>query len=705
VTAVSKHGQSGATGGSAMTRGSTYQTELAVLFGAEQMLHLLGNPLATSSIALEPRLVTPHGATRWDIGIRLGPDGKYFEAKVTVRAADVMEWLRRVGEDAALHATRQYRLVYSSGDSRLLQQIGWLASCANEASDEAQFDLLVAYEGRSAADEIRQALGPAWYSALRRLKPWRKAEPDLAAEIEHRLTYLVGPGHVPSAHEYLFHRLQSLGPERLTLPTETLVTELRNRGLELYPPPMLPASSPPSLVETAAFILQRCPRPLPVGVLAGALGRSETEFVAALEPWTRDGTIVIRDAVCRVRYLVEKLRRPDQAELLSCVLEHLLDWIEQSSRTATVGDQSTNAVALAHGCSHGRPRTVARVFSVLDKILKRKGDKALVLDVARLSEAAARRVHPRGPTEVRAQSRALICGIAWTYQRTGQLGLARAAAEQSHHLAGEIDDALTAAFCTKCLGRLCRIEAESLPSRPERAHKLAESVRLLQNAASQFRQVLGVTSPEVADCLSLLARTWLVGGDVGAAEENVRKAYDLADRMSKDYFDLLILDGDIHAAKSDHETARALYSAVLERDAGSDAEISEIRARALLQRALSLSRIPSGGEAARRDLAEAGRIWHELGELDREAAARWELFQLEEAGKSPPKRTLDREGMRTLLAEPPYVRMWVVDRHRDQLAGSAHTGVLGQRSKPSRKYWRELCRRGHAAMACDVVSP
>jgi hypothetical protein len=52
--------------------------------------------------------------------------------------------------------------------------------------------------------------------------------------------------------------------------------------------------------------------------------------------------------------------------------------------------QVGNAVELARRCAGTRPEAVARVFLVLDKLLKAGGDKHLVMEVADLSI----KVHP-----------------------------------------------------------------------------------------------------------------------------------------------------------------------------------------------------------------------------------------------------------------------------------------------------------------------
>jgi hypothetical protein len=81
-------------------------------------------------------------------------------------------------------------------------------------------------------------------------------------------------------------------------------------------------------------------------------------------------------------------------------------------------------------------------------------------------------------------------------------------------------------------------------------------------------------------------------------EESIRKAYALiVDETSKDYIDLLILNGEFEVARGDRDGAGTLYDRALEVSTGSDPEVSEMRARAFFQRGLNRQALGSKREA------------------------------------------------------------------------------------------------------------
>src|SRR5206468_2880638 len=100
------------------------------------------------------------------------------------------------------------------------------------------------------------------------------------------------------------------------------------------------------------------------------------------------------------------------------------------------------------------PPSVADVYFKIEKLLKRRGDKHLVLQTAQLAIDASRRAHLRTPDIAKYEAHALICGQSWVFQRIGRLPEARIAAEKSLQLGVDIGWERNTAYCTKCLGRL-----------------------------------------------------------------------------------------------------------------------------------------------------------------------------------------------------------------------------------------------------------
>jgi hypothetical protein len=115
-------------------------------------------------------------------------------------------------------------------------------------------------------------------------------------------------------------------------------------------------------------------------------------------------------------------------------------------------------------------------------------------------------------------------------------------------LGEDIGWARNTAFAKKCIGRLDRVEAEQDGTSADRktellrasAEKLHEAIEMFSNN-SEF----GPTDRQVGDCHSLLARTYLTAGMPYEAKTALREAYDILPATpTKEYFDLLILDGD-----------------------------------------------------------------------------------------------------------------------------------------------------------------
>ena len=291
------------------------------------------------------------------------------------------------------------------------------------------------------------------------------------------------------------------------------------------------------------------------------------------------------------------------------------------------------------------PGVVQNVFQILEKLLKRKGDKHQVLVVAELAIEAARR-SCRTDAEVRVEAHALICGRSWVYQRIERLDEARIWAQKSLDLGQRVGWDRNTAFCEKCIGRLLRMEAEQLDGGPERKKLLAESVTYLQDAIKHFGKLseFGPSHSEVGECFSLLGRTHLTAARLARARECVARASRLlTDPVAKDYMDLSILKGDLLAAVGGEQAqADQYYEEALGAYQEGDAELSEVRARAFYKRGLNRA---AGGQtgAAVHDLTQAKTIWRSLGEYKAAAIAAWNAIQLSRSLPLMLLRRLERE--------------------------------------------------------------
>lgn len=332
-------------------------------------------------------------------------------------------------------------------------------------------------------------------------------------------------------------------------------------------------------------------------------------------------------------------------------LYDLLNFIEDNSRQSQGISECRKAHHLFSALELHIQRLMAlRLFNVLDKPMKALGDKSLVLEVAETCIEVAH--HPsRTPEEAECEARARICGTSWAYQRLGKLDLAASEARLSKELSELMNLSKNLAFCHKCNGRLARLRAEETDDRAERGRFLEESVAELSKAIDMFshHEDYGPEDPEVGDCHSLLARTFLFAGDVSEAKKHVEKASALiGDDESKDYFDLQIVRGDIAAHGLDWREAHTRYTAVIDRGGGHDYQMSEIVARAYMQRGKIYVR-KNEKEKAASDFTKAAAIWERYDEKLPAAEARWEAALV--------THDFPRQVLRELEPQPPEVKL------------------------------------------------
>ena len=105
---------------------------------------------------------------------------------------------------------------------------------------------------------------------------------------------------------------------------------------------------------------------------------------------------------------------------LGKALRQLLEFIRTNNTSALAWRQVPNAIALAKVCQSDDPELVSALFWKLDKLLKRTGNKRLVLEVANISLKAARQ-EPQNEAKTKGEAVALICGRSWVFQRTNRL--------------------------------------------------------------------------------------------------------------------------------------------------------------------------------------------------------------------------------------------------------------------------------------------
>jgi hypothetical protein len=437
----------------------------------------------------------------------------------------------------------------------------------------------------------------------------------------------------------------------------------------------------------AIALLALCPDPVPLSVIARSTGNSVTEIAAGLKTLVEKQFVSIEGEVANLGDRSVSGLPSLSSEAVGLALEATLDFIQHHQRDALGSAQLMNAVTLTRKADvQASFRQVSRAFSVLHPLLKAGGNKRIVLEIARRSIEASR-APGRGPDQAKDEAVALICGVSWAYQRTGRLDQARVEAERSLKLGRDIGWDRNTAFCEKCLGRLKRLEAESVGDGTARAALLGKSEELLRAAIQRFT-ALSIES-EVGDCYSLLARTFLAAGRLADARDALKKAdARLVEPATKDYMDLQIVKGDL-LAHSNRRDAEFIYSAVLVGIDDGDVQKSEIFARAFLQRGLVRAKLGES-EKALADFRRAAEIWDAL----EDPAADLAYWEIERSAE-----WLDRDTMRALETEPVGVRVRVARMVRER--GTEPRRAKAKRAKLPENYLRGLVCEARERLAVE----
>lgn len=691
--AKAKGARSGAVGGPSTGHGMNYQIEYAVLLALELISQALGAPYKRFDLRVEPREPGPSGSTEWDLGI--GPPETLVEVKLNPTRADMLDWLGRSAQAAQHLADHRFRLLYSRGGGPLLLSIRKMIRIAGEAAgDPDRFRDLVALEKVKESDVILGRLGQAPHLALRQMETENAPEDLLSRSVRVLARQLAGESGLRPLIDQLFHRLSRAVEDRASVPIRELIADLRGRGLELQAPPELDPDLPVPAAAALA-ILQTCPTGLPPEVLAQAVPCAGDVLEDNLQWLAREGALRREGAGWTANRLPARVMPRDTPDILARALEALLAYVETHRHGEAGRGQVRNAIELARACAGPRPKAAQRVFGVVEKHLKRTGDKHLVLEVAELAIECARRP-PRGDGEARIVAQALICGRSWVYQRILRLDEAKLHADKSLRLGESIRWDRNSAFCKKCIGRLHRMEAEETADERRRSELLDESVACLEEAIGRFQAMseFGPLDVQVGECLSLLARTQLVAGRLPEARRAASQARRLLpDPATKEYLDLAILLGDLSVAGGDHEAADRLYHEALAPPPEGDTERSEIRARALFQRGLN-SVATGRTEPAILDFEAAAAIWRSLDEPRAAARAQWEVVRLAE---HLPESVLDR-----LARELPEVRVAAIAIHRERRETTPGTNALG-RGGPGPEYWEQTVLEARQRAAVEIV--
>ena len=514
-----------------------YQTKYGVFVTLDLISRALNAPHKLWTIRIEPRSVEGSVPTAWDLGFDL-PDS-LVEAKLRPTRQDLLDWLERVRAAENSVPDKKFLFVYSVRSGTVLRTLEQLCRLAFEAVSEDEFGRLVELEGPIGVSDVEERLGPNWFVVLRRLAIENLPENLLQRNLEMSARWLAGDRGSAGLREFLFTKLSEGIPTRATFNVRQLIEEATERGINLQAPKRLNPSDSSELQISTMTILQACPHRIPLTVVAQATRSSEETLRADISDLRDSGVVQCEDNFLSMQPLLSELAPENRSDLLRQALDSLILYIRSDVSKIPSHQQVQNVRAFAEACYSSNPLAAAKVFEHLDHHLKRLGDKHLLFDLANLSVRAARRCPPQQREEaLEAEARALICGVCWAYQRIGRPEKARVYALDSVKICEMAGLQTTKAFCEKCVGRLCRIEADGLSTPSDKESKLHESVARLEQAISEFSELdqFGPESAQVGDCHSLLGRTHLAAGRRHRAEEAVRRASNILTEAHGKYY-------------------------------------------------------------------------------------------------------------------------------------------------------------------------
>ena len=482
---------------------------------------------------------------------------------------------------------------------------------------------------------------------------------------------------------------------------KTLLRDLERQGIVRFDPNSRPPPIGCGTVYAALLALRPCPAGLPASVLAAAAGCETDEFERAAA-----GTDLLMSdggdgAFWRPAPGTPPVEPADPGGVLGRGLAAAARFVKDHP-LSEAGDRAlASVVPLAEACAPLNPAAVAGAFSPLDKPLKRRGNKRDVLKLADLAIGCADRAASGGDARAmrEAKAKALVCGRTWVYQRVGEFEAAERFAVESLKLGEALGWVRNTAFTQKCRGRLRRVEAERMTHGGSRKASLRRSRELLGEAIAAFAAEpdFGPTCPEVGDCHSLLARTELLADRLPEAAAHAKTARGLIGAASnyperKDYIDLLILEGDLAAARFDYGEAEAKYDEAIGLAAPLNAEHSEIAARALFARGRNLLRRNAADvDAACAEYAKAADLWRKLGDDHHVGLARWEVARL--------RTEFPGSFLKAVEKESPPVRVIAAGRYEDLRRRQAESRTLALRADLPERLVTNLIREARKSDA------
>lgn len=645
-------------GGPGTFRGVGYQVQVGAVRLLSEMHTVWRDTLLDRHLRFELREVVPvaDAASTKQFGYDLGSQTAAVitaaeEIKSAPVAQDVNEFVARMARLPPAFADADLVLVVASAPEAV-RRLDALLRHARERPTAGQLAEFVARAGDG--DDralLKLAGGESAHAALRRARVSVETPSELTTKADVLLSALAAASRRTELAAEILRVVHDGSRSRESVAVGALVERLTREGLLALPAAM--DVNDEDLPLLAAFVaLEACPVPVPVAVLADALGFEGDAVLGAVERGIRSDKIIRTEEGLLWRLPTSNLMPQDGHEgVLDAMLSRLIVYAGQVPDDVAAA-QTPNVLALARILRTRSPATVARAFTAYDKPSKTYGDLTVIHDLAFVARDAARTAAQEAvedkDTFLDHVSRASICGVSWALQRVGEYEEAAAVLSAARKIAEATGDEKSLAFADKCLGRIERLRGEEIqrsaePDGAAASAALERSAVLLSGSREAFAGLLArgkADAKDSAESASLLARTHAVAGQLELARETADQARGVlvGTRPGKEWADLRLLDAELCLRGAEESVAAAqdppplagllapAFDAVAEvldafppRDDAPWARArSEITARALLLsgRVRAAAR---DGQGAREHFDAAVALYNELGD-DRAAA-------------------------------------------------------------------------------------
>jgi tetratricopeptide (TPR) repeat protein len=641
------------------------------------------HPWHGSTLSTEPRSSGVNGQIAFDIG--LNEANRQLEVKLAPTRSDIQDFVDSVADDPrSTDRTTTFELVHGRL-SRAAADLTEIARAAREAADPSHFLSLLTNLSDS-QHELVSRLGVHSWARASQIKVTYLPESTARLQVEWITDRLYGEASARAARDHLSVRFAAAAAKRETFDVRTLHDDLASAGVHSHFAPVADLTGLSTHIQDAIAILAALDVPVPLFVVSTVVGVDEHKLAADLDAFVAWGSVDGSRALL-LTISIDGVSHSRRELLLAEALKELLDIAQDRSRRSLAITQIRNITRLAEDLAVSRPALVSSVYPLAEKLFKTTGNLQLALTTARLSLRASGRPPTRESVvsnqQLRDRAQTLICGESWVLQRVGELDEADRLASESLALGEHLGWDRNTAYCLKCRGRLLRMRAELLDG-TERQHLLEESERSLLKAIDRFSDAaeFGPDDPEVGDCFSLLARTFLVAGKRSAAWRALLQGQNLLERErgQKDWADAQILEADLLVGDGDYPGAIRRLDEVLELfPASADSDATEIAARALVARA----RTREGRDPKRsgKDYEIAASLYERLEDYRRADEITWAKLVI--MGAVPPdiKPFLEDEDVQVRVAA-----VAVLER---ELMESSNRAV-GQRRGISQAHVRQL---------------